>query len=70
MPETKQYITKVNIESEDYYFKDEDARGMIPEAELEQNVRNMLTSWGLDGNVALQSAVSEVTDIDSSVITS
>lgn len=70
MPETKQYITKVNIENEDYYFKDEDAREMIPEEETEANVRAMLTSWGLDGNVALQSAVAEVTDVDSSVITS
>lgn len=70
MPETKQYITKVNIENSEYYFKDEDGRAMIPEEELEQNVRNMLTSWGLDGNVALQSAVEEVTDVDSSVITS
>lgn len=69
MPETKQYISKVSIESSEYYFKDEDGRAMIPGEETEANVRAMLTSWGLDGNVALQSAVAGTTDVGSSILT-
>ena len=68
MPD-KQYISKVNILDSEYYFKDEDGRAMIPEEETEANVRAMLSSWGLDGNVALQSAVAGTTDVGSSVLT-